>query len=337
MTLRIGGLSPTIVSTATSSSMVSRNCSVLVSQPPLLERAPHQVAEFVRIDRLGDVVEGALLQGPHRGVHRGEGGDHDHGDLRVDAVDVLLQFHAVHAGHLDVEQRHVVPFVLQRLQRLGGVLRRRDLVAVLAEPVIERVADRELVVDDQDACGLRRGMAHDLCRLYGLPVNAVRFGGCRSCRRPAASDGWACRGSRRWNVVPRPTLRVDLDPSPVPLHDAVHDGQAEPHAALRFLGREERLENLRQHFGRNAHARVADVDPDLVGVAVAVARSAPLRPRPSPFIASTALTSSATSACCNWPASATIWHRRPAARCAARYSPSPSDAAPASGSARRPR
>ena len=59
---------------------------VLLAEPPLLQGPQDQMAEFVGIDRLGDVVEGALLQGPHRRVDRGEGGDHDHGRLRVDAA-----------------------------------------------------------------------------------------------------------------------------------------------------------------------------------------------------------------------------------------------------------
>ncbi len=110
---------------------------VLLLEPPLLQCLLNQMTQLVRIDGLGDVVEGTVLQRPHGRVHRGEGGDHDDRRILVDPMDVFLQFDAVHAGHLDVDQGHVVSSVLQRLQGLGGVLHRFDLVSVLAEPVIE--------------------------------------------------------------------------------------------------------------------------------------------------------------------------------------------------------
>ena len=50
-----------------------------------------EVAELVRIDGLGKIVKSSLLEGPHRRIHGGESGDDDHGRLRIEAVDVLME------------------------------------------------------------------------------------------------------------------------------------------------------------------------------------------------------------------------------------------------------
>jgi hypothetical protein len=177
--LCIVGLSPTIVSTDTRSSIDSRSRAFSCSSRRC-SSALDQVAQFVGVDGLRDVVEGALLQRAHGRFHRRERGDHDDGDVRVDAMDVFLQLHAVHAGHLDVEQRHVDALVLQRPQRFGRVAHGADLVPVLAEPVQERIAHGELVVDDENASGWR---SHGWI---------------------SPETGGGRLGSRRWNVVPRP-------------------------------------------------------------------------------------------------------------------------------------
>ena len=112
MTLRIGALSPTILFDGRQLVDGLAQLHVFLSQTALFHRPQHQVAQLVRIDGFGNVVEGPFFEGPHRGVHRGEGGDHDHGGLRVDAVQVFLELHAVHAGHLDVQQHHLVAVIL---------------------------------------------------------------------------------------------------------------------------------------------------------------------------------------------------------------------------------
>jgi DNA-binding response OmpR family regulator len=88
-----------------------------------------------------------------------------------------------------LEQRHVHPLVLQRAQGLGGVPDGADLVAVLAEPVEQRIAHGELVVDDEDAGGWGR---------HGWV---------------SPETGGGCLGSLRWKVVPRPNA-VDTSMSP---------------------------------------------------------------------------------------------------------------------------
>ena len=76
-------------------------------RPLVLQRVRHQVRELVRIHRLGDVIVGPDLQRLHRGFHRSVTGHDDDRQVRVCLPQASLQFHAVHARHLDVEQRNI--------------------------------------------------------------------------------------------------------------------------------------------------------------------------------------------------------------------------------------
>ena len=163
---------------------------VFLAQPAPLHCPQHQVAELVGIDRLGDVVEGPVLQRPHRRIHGGEGRDHDHGGLRVDLAELLLELHAVHAGHLDVQQHHLVAVLLHGPQRFRGVLRRLHFVTVLAEPLAEGVAGRKLVVHDQDACSLA---VHGDC--WSPSQSSLAFAG-PAGPHPSATGGSSCRPAR---------------------------------------------------------------------------------------------------------------------------------------------
>ena len=68
------------------------------------ERFLHQMRDFVRIERLAHIVVGAILEGRDRGLHRGVAGHHDDDQVGIDLVQAALQFDAVGAAHLDVEQ-----------------------------------------------------------------------------------------------------------------------------------------------------------------------------------------------------------------------------------------
>ena len=129
----------------------SPQLQVLLAQPPLGQGLRDHVAELLRIDRLGDVIRRAQLQGPHGRIDGGVSRDHDDDRRGRGAADLLEQAHAVHAGQADVEQHHIERARLHGRHRFRGIGRRLNVIAVLAEPMIERVADGELVVDDQDA------------------------------------------------------------------------------------------------------------------------------------------------------------------------------------------
>ena len=152
-TFRMGGLWPTISLIAGHFVDGSPQLQVLLVQSPLGQGLGHHVAELLRIDRLGDVIRRAQFQGPDRRIDGGIGRDHDH-DRRGRGAADLLRASACRpcpaSGRQAAPRRKratASPPVASR-----GIGRRLDFVAVLAEPMIERVADGELVVDDQDAC-----------------------------------------------------------------------------------------------------------------------------------------------------------------------------------------
>ena len=74
---------------------------------PVRHRLGHQVRDLVRIERLVDVVVGAILERRDRGFHRGIAGHDDDQHVGINLVQPPLQFDAVGAAHLDVHQRDI--------------------------------------------------------------------------------------------------------------------------------------------------------------------------------------------------------------------------------------
>ncbi len=68
---------------------------VLLQQLPPLQRALHHQLELVRLERLGDVVEGAELHRLHGGVDLRQAGDHDDVDVGMRLLDPAQHFEAV--------------------------------------------------------------------------------------------------------------------------------------------------------------------------------------------------------------------------------------------------
>ena len=108
--------------------VIQRRCSFAVLEAPreraqdavercgcgaqLLLEPRHGLGEARRRERLHHVVDRALVEGGHRvGVVRGHERD------VAAAVDLLRDLEAAHAGHLDVEEQHVGPVLLDRVQR----------------------------------------------------------------------------------------------------------------------------------------------------------------------------------------------------------------------------
>ena len=62
---------------------------VVAHQRALLERALDDDVDLVDLERLGQVVVGAVLHRRDRGLGRGEGGDHDHLRVRARRLDAV--------------------------------------------------------------------------------------------------------------------------------------------------------------------------------------------------------------------------------------------------------
>ena len=122
---------------------------VLAREPALLPRAPHQHVDLRHAIRLGHVVVGAEL---HRTDGRLDGtvaGDDDH-LRRVGICAHLLQhLQAVQLRHHDVEQRHVVRFRAQRLERGTPVRDGMHRVPAARQEIRQDLAEVHLVLRHQ--------------------------------------------------------------------------------------------------------------------------------------------------------------------------------------------
>ena len=72
-----------------------------------LQRVLRQGEHLLRIERLHDVVERAVLHRLDGRLRRAEGGHEDDELPRIDRADVLERLDAAHAAHADVEEDDV--------------------------------------------------------------------------------------------------------------------------------------------------------------------------------------------------------------------------------------
>ena len=95
----------------------------------------HPRQQFVRAERLGDIVDGAELEAAHDVRRLGLGRQEDDRNFtpRGRSLDALACFKAVHLRHHDVEEDQIGPNALQRLERLPAVDGDADLVSLRLE------------------------------------------------------------------------------------------------------------------------------------------------------------------------------------------------------------
>src|ERR1051326_1179711 len=126
---------------------------VLAREPPLLQRLVHGEDHFLVLERLRDVVEGAVLHRLDRAVDGGEGGDDDDRQVRVGDADGAQRVDAADAGEHDVEDDEVdvgVGVAVENAQRLFAGRGEDDVEAFAPEHGLEHVAEDFFVVDDEN-------------------------------------------------------------------------------------------------------------------------------------------------------------------------------------------
>ena len=168
-------------------------------------------------------------------------------------ADAWQQVEAVAVGHLDVAEDDVGARADRGRHALGVVGRGRDLEALLVEEQLQHVAQRLLVVDDQQP-----GAAH-----WMAP-------GATAVRWAAGGLGRVARQENR-HGCPLSRLGFDVDRAPVVFDDAPDDGHAEPGAAVE--GRGEGREDAGDLFLAHPAAGVAELG--------CYTRRRPRGPRPS--------------------------------------------------------
>jgi hypothetical protein len=91
----------------------------LAARALVLERVGYQVRKLVGVDRLRDVVVGAVLQSLHRGVHGRIPCHDDDREVRIGLAQARLQLHPVHSRHFDIDQRDIELGLLDDFERLA--------------------------------------------------------------------------------------------------------------------------------------------------------------------------------------------------------------------------
>ncbi len=122
----------------------------LLLEPLTLQRPGHHEPHFVRIEGLGEVVVGSLLDGLHRLGDGGVGGHED--DLGVGRVllDGLEDLEAVRPRHANVRQHHIEALGLDEGERTAAILGGRHAVSV-TENAGDQLEHVLLVVSDENA------------------------------------------------------------------------------------------------------------------------------------------------------------------------------------------
>ncbi len=79
-----------------------------------------------------------------------EAGDDDHGRPGLAGLELFGQFHAIHAGHLDVGEHDIKGLLTNLLQRFMGILCGGDQIAFLGENTVETLANNGVVIHNQN-------------------------------------------------------------------------------------------------------------------------------------------------------------------------------------------
>src|SRR5450759_4709501 len=118
--------------------------------PPAPKRRPDARDELGQLEWLADVVVGTGLQADHDVERVAARSQHDDGDRRV-APDLAGNLQAVEAGEHDVEQDKVGPLRPESRQPLEAVGRGGNGKSGPAQAQRSDLADRRVVLDQQDA------------------------------------------------------------------------------------------------------------------------------------------------------------------------------------------
>src|SRR5262249_44221586 len=122
----------------------------LVEEAALLEDLLRREEDLLLLERLRDVVARALLDRLDRAFDAGVAGDHDDVEIGPAVADFAGETDAVGPRDLQIDDGERELLLTQEPQRLGGVRRARDRVALRRVELLELSADERVVVDDED-------------------------------------------------------------------------------------------------------------------------------------------------------------------------------------------
>ena len=126
---------------------------VLGHQPALLERAAHQQHQMVRIDRLREKVERALLHGGHGVLDAAVGRHDDDRDVGIDFLRRAEHAEPVAFGKAKIGQHQGRLILLHQPNRLRLIARLEHSMARALERMPQHGPQRVFVFDDEDLGG----------------------------------------------------------------------------------------------------------------------------------------------------------------------------------------
>ena len=135
---------------------------VLGDEPIPFHGVTQHRQDFVVLERLGNVVEGASLHGRDGAFDRRVRRNHDDGQLFVELAQLLEGLHAIEHGHHDVDNCSIEGIGPCQLEAFGAISRTANGIAFTRQQRGEDLPHDFLVVDDEDrtVTGRRRGVGH---------------------------------------------------------------------------------------------------------------------------------------------------------------------------------
>ena len=147
----------------------------LALEPLVLPAAVQGAHEVRRVDRLVEVVVGAVAHRLHGVLGRGEGG-HDHtGDTGQPLLENRDQLDAVGGPQLDVQQGDVGAELRRDPTGALRIARGRHLVALRLQEVAQRTQEVPVVVDQEDSAVAHRWRGGTLGVKHGVYNSPVAF------------------------------------------------------------------------------------------------------------------------------------------------------------------
>ena len=165
------------------------------------QRAVHHRDQFVEVERLGQVFEGAALGGAHRRQQRRLRAHDDDAQVGPELADARHEVEAVLVGHHHVGDDELALAFLDPLPQRRGGAGAAHIVALAAQRLVQDGADGAIVVGDQDGRGAAHGAAWRNCN-GNITLKVVRPGSLSNSMAPP------------WSLM---ILATNARPRPVPV------------------------------------------------------------------------------------------------------------------------
>ena len=102
------------------------------------------------MERLGEVVVGAGIEPRHLVGDLATCREHEHLGLAISFSELPEHGHAVDTGKIKVEHDKIEGLDIEQVERLLPVVAAVDAIGQVAQAACDRIAQRPLVLDDQD-------------------------------------------------------------------------------------------------------------------------------------------------------------------------------------------